>query len=95
MSLLYQSQPALPQDSAAFAKEWQRLNAELKRVSDNLGVANTTEAATYFELQRLVDLITFNTNPDSLPPRLNRLYGYTAAHQSAILENATQFNKVA
>ncbi|MCP4091231.1 MAG: hypothetical protein GY746_15785, partial [Gammaproteobacteria bacterium] len=95
MGMLYQSQPALPQDSTAFAREWQRLNTELKHVSDSVTVANTTEAATYYELQRLVDLITFNTKPDSLPPRLNRLYSYTAAHQNAILENSTHFNKVA
>ncbi len=95
MGMLYQSQPALPQDSTAFAREWQRLNTELKHVSDSVTVVNTTEAATYFELRRHVDLITFNTKPDSLPPRLNRLYGYTAAHQNAILENSIQFNKVA
>jgi hypothetical protein len=95
MQLLYQSQPALPQDSAAFAGEWQRLYTNLKRVSDSIAVGNTTTAPIYFELQRLIDKVTLNTDKDSLQPRLTSLYQYISRHQYAIVENSTQFTKVA
>lgn len=95
MGLLYQSQPALPQDSAAFAGEWQRLHTGLKRVSDSIAVGNSTPAPVYFELQRLIDRVTFNTRKDSLPPRLQSLYHYVGRHQDVLVENRTHFNKVA
>jgi hypothetical protein len=95
MSILLQNQRAMPRDSLVFAQEWQRLNARLKHLSDSIAANNTTKAPIYFEYQRLIDQVTYNTHKDSLQPRLNNLYAYTALHQDALVENGPQFNKIA
>ena len=95
MDILLQSQRAMPQDSVVFAKEWQRLHSGLKHLSDSIATNNTTKAPIYFEFQRLIDQVTYNTQKDSLQPRLNNLYAYTALHQNALVENGPQFNKIA
>jgi hypothetical protein len=95
MGILKQSQAFLPQDSVAFANEWQRLNKHLNQVSDSVALANPGQGAIYFELQRKIDLVTYNTHTDSLQPRLHQLYTYVAKHQTEIVENAAQFTKVA
>lgn len=95
MGILKQSQVFLPQDSVAFAKEWQRLNKDLKQVSDSVAKGLPGQGAIYFELQRRIDLVTYNTHTDSLQPRLHQLYTHVATHQTEIVENAAQFTKVA
>lgn len=95
MDILKGSQAFLPQDSVAFAKEWQRLNENLKQVSDRVAKVNPGQGAISFNLQRKIDLVTYNTNSDSLQRRLYQLYTYVATHQTEIVENVAQFTKVA
>jgi|GEM_PF-6189037 len=95
MGVLLQSQSLLPQDSIIIAKEQHTIETRLKRLSDSIAKANPSAGSVYFELQRLIDLVTFNQQHASLDNHLSNLYNFVAKHQTEVVDNSAQFNKVA
>ncbi|MCP3871999.1 MAG: hypothetical protein GY699_02445 [Desulfobacteraceae bacterium] len=95
MGMLYQAQGALPQDSVLFAREWQQLKGDYKLVSDSLKQIDSTAAPIHFEAQRIMQLIGFAKQGDSLQHYLNKLYQYTAQHQEELVDDGAQLKKIA
>jgi hypothetical protein len=94
MGMLIKLQNTTPQDSAAIALEWERLNTAYKRVSDSLQQRNH-QSSIQFEAQRLMDVINYRQNNARLDQQLRALYQHVDRHQNILLEDDAQFTKIA
>lgn len=94
MGMLSNLQRTTPQDSVIINNEWQRLTTDYKRRSDSLLLDNE-QLGIYFEAQRLMNEINYRKDDAKLQENRNTLYRFVNQHQAALLEDNTQFNKIA